>query len=119
MVTKSPEAAVTCGDQVRKTLFRALKRDSRIAITLRGDHHLAIETAYRSAVQNSEYWTDLHLGRRRGVGAREVKQHRTNSHVPSDVLKVLSSDLSAASDLLPLDFVGALVEGFAGGCKWA
>jgi len=33
-------------------------------------------------------------------------------------VRVLSSDLSAASDLLPLDLVEALVDGFVEGCAW-
>jgi hypothetical protein len=80
------------GHRVREFLFKGLMKDHRVAPTLSGDH--------RQAVRNLFLKTGPHL----------EKHH------------VLSSDLTAATDLLPHDLMGALVNGLVEACDlpvWA
>lgn len=111
VVTKSPYSAVGVGDHLRRTLFKALRRDKRVSITLEGDHEHAVETAFENALSISSFWSNL-------TDLEELHHNENLSRKPvpgiiaAKGLKVLSSDLSAASDLLPLDLVSSLVNGF-------
>jgi len=53
VVTKSPVALVTAGDKLRKMLFKALHRDSRISDSLEGDHENAVHQAFTRATQHT------------------------------------------------------------------
>jgi hypothetical protein len=81
-VSKHDPDDVNLGDVVRKTLFKALQRDRRTSGVLRGDHQKAVAVAFRNKPKK--------------VGEN---------------YECLSSDLTSASDLLPLDLIKAFVEG--------
>lgn len=119
VVTKSPAALVTLGDKLRKILFRSLRRDRRIADSLEGNHEVAIERAFQRALDHHQLDSQLQRqssGLRGAVyGKRGWSWNERVSGLSKQRTSVLSSDLTAASDLLPLDLVSALVEGFIEG----
>lgn len=117
VVTKSPECLVTLGDQLRKTLFKALMRDNRIAASIKGDHADAVNQAYDRGLECSNLLRDIELKDVFG-NKLEPKTYKQMYGLPAGATRVLSSDLTAASDLLPLDLVEALVEGILEGVRW-
>jgi hypothetical protein len=116
VVTKSPWSLVTLGDQLRKTLFCALRREPVIQDTLEGRHKDQVSKAFDAAkrVQLQEWLPDNN----NKLLSAETRKQPCGS-IPIEGLVTLSSDLTAASDLLPLDLVEKLVEGFIAGSNWA
>jgi hypothetical protein len=102
-------------------LFKSLGRDSRIQDSLGGDHRDAVSNAFERAEKFSRVDKTCGVSPHRSA---ESGTHQSKRFLNSDSsqlfgvdakYQVLSSDLSAASDLLPLDLVEALVEGFLDG----
>lgn len=81
IVSKHMEAISHGGHAIRKFLLRGLQRDPRSRQSLKGDHSGAVKLALRSGVRRDSNYLNL------------------------------SSDLTAASDLIPLDLATAIVEG--------
>jgi hypothetical protein len=80
-----------------------------------GNHHGQVELAFETAKRTSlRIW----------LTEKQLRFVDPSAHdkpvgaVPKETLHVLSSDLTAASDLLPLDIVESLVNGFMDGTKW-
>jgi hypothetical protein len=87
IVTKSSAPLIALGHQLRMALFKGLHRCPTVNLVLQGDHHGQVHRAAKA-------WAAKDGG----------------ISFPRELM-VLSSDLTAASDLLPLDLIQALVEG--------
>lgn len=116
VVTKSPAALVALGDRVRQCLFKSLERDARISFTLRGDHEAAVERAFDVARKSPDMWASYRASR--SARGTTLSTELRDCLLPVNDVRVVSSDLSSASDLLPLDLVNALVSGLIEGLRW-
>nr|UNI73858.1 MAG: RNA-dependent RNA polymerase [brine shrimp narna-like virus 1] len=87
VLTKPPPQPAVAGNVLNKALLSFLRREPRCAKFLAGDRRAAVETAVKG-------WAKI-------GGLREV----------------VSTDLTAASDRLPLDLVTEIVEGLIAGWK--
>lgn len=95
-------------------------RDERVAGSIRGDHDKAVSSAFERALSEYKYWLEICLPKRPDGTPYDEPAARTKvPGIPFGNTRVLSSDLTAASDLLPLDLVKALVDGFLAGAKWS
>jgi len=87
IVSKHDAPTTRLAHKLRTMLFAALRRDSRVSGVLSGDHHAAAERIFKGS---------------------DLKDFEC---------KVLSSDLSAASDLLPMDLMMMICEGVKDGVQ--
>lgn len=85
IVSKHDAPSTRLAHKVRRVLFGGLRRDTRVSGILTGDHQAPVERIFKGLPNVAYAW------------------------------KVLSSDLTSASDLLPLDLCGALAEGVLDG----
>jgi len=87
IVTKHDPHILQPAHAGRHTLFRGLAKDPRVSTVLSGDHHQAVRNVFKTPKPLCRGW------------------------------KILSSDLTSASDLLPHDLIEALREGLCSGAR--